>query len=108
MGPVVAAGGDPVRPLPFLRRAGDRATRLRAHAGRGVGGETSVTGADPETLARTRLRERQGAGARYDAPTAPAADLLLARRGTAYFARQLNALSDIELDGPSALAKQTR
>jgi maleylpyruvate isomerase len=63
---------------------------------------------DPETLARTRLRERQGAGARYDAPTAPAADLLLARRGTAYFARQLNALSDIELDGPSALAKQTR
>jgi maleylpyruvate isomerase len=67
-----------------------------------------LTVIDPETLARTLLRERQGAGARYDAPTAPAADLLLARRGTAYFARQLNGFSDIELDGPSALAKQTR
>jgi maleylpyruvate isomerase len=67
-----------------------------------------VTGADPDTLARTLLRERQGAGARYDAPAAPAADLLLARRGTAYFARQLNGLSDAELDGPSAVTKQTR
>jgi maleylpyruvate isomerase len=67
-----------------------------------------LTVMDPDTLARTLLRERQGAGARYDAPTAPAADLLLARRGTAYFARQLNGLSDIELDGPSALATQTR
>jgi maleylpyruvate isomerase len=59
-------------------------------------------------LARELLRERQGAGARYDAPQAPAADLLLARRGTAYFARQLNAFSDLDLDRPSALEKQTR
>lgn len=55
--------------------------------------------ANPDTLARTLLRERQGPGARYDAPTAPAADLLLARRGTAYFARQLNRLTDAELSG---------
>jgi maleylpyruvate isomerase len=67
-----------------------------------------LTVTDPETLARTQLRERQGAGARYDAPTAPAADLLLARRGTAYFARQLNGFSDAELDGSSALANQAR
>ena len=63
MGAVVAAGGDAVRPLPFLRRASDRATRLRAHAGRGVGGETSVTGADPDiaragAAARTARRGR--------------------------------------------------
>lgn len=44
------------------------------------------------------LKARQGAGARYDAPNAPADDLLLARRGTAYFARKLNELSDSELD----------
>ena len=73
-----------------------------------TGRETSVTGTDPDTLARAMLRERQGAGARYDAPTAPASDLLLARRGTAYFARQLNSFTDAELDGPSAFAGQTR
>jgi len=67
-----------------------------------------VTGADPDILARALLRERQGAGARYDAPTAPAADLLLARRGTAYFARQLNGLTDAELTGPSAIAGWAR
>jgi maleylpyruvate isomerase len=67
-----------------------------------------LTVVDSETLARTLSRKRQGAGGRYDAPTAPAADLLMARRGTAYFARQLNGFSDLEIDGPSALAKQTR
>jgi maleylpyruvate isomerase len=67
-----------------------------------------LTGADPDTLALALPRERQGAGARYDAPTAPAADLLLARRGTAYFARQLNDLTDAELNGPAAMAGRTR
>lgn len=51
--------------------------------------------------ARALLRERQGAGARYDSPAAPAQDLLLARRGTAFFARHLNGLTDPELDGLS-------
>ena len=67
-----------------------------------------MTGADPDILARALLRERQGVGARYDAPTAPAADLLLARRGTAYFARQLNGLTDAELTGPSGIAGWAR
>ncbi|WGW04760.1 DinB family protein [Tropicibacter oceani] len=44
------------------------------------------------------LKARQGTGARYDAPNAPAEDLLLARRGTAYFARKLNELTDRDLD----------
>lgn len=56
---------------------------------------------DPDALARRRLRERQGAGARYDAASAPADHLLLARRGTAFFARILNGLTDAELDAPS-------
>ncbi|MBF9043695.1 maleylpyruvate isomerase [Rhodobacterales bacterium HKCCE4037] len=46
---------------------------------------------------RAALVARQGAGARYDAAEAPAEALLLARRGTAYFARVLNGLSDQEL-----------
>ncbi|WP_300439974.1 maleylpyruvate isomerase N-terminal domain-containing protein [uncultured Mameliella sp.] len=54
-----------------------------------------------EQAAREALRARQGAGARYDAASAPAEDLLLARRGTAYFARKLGELSDAELDAPS-------
>lgn len=52
--------------------------------------------------ARDALRARQGAGARYDAPTAPAADLALARRGAAYFARRLNAQGDADLALPSS------
>lgn len=56
-----------------------------------------------EEDAKARLRQRQGAGARYDSPAAPARDLLWARRGTAYFARHLNALSDSELDAPSRI-----
>lgn len=51
--------------------------------------------------ARDALRARQGAGARYDAETAPQGDLLLARRGTAYFARKLNELPDEDLAAPS-------
>lgn len=54
-----------------------------------------------EQAAREALRARQGAGARYDAASAPAEDLLLARRGTAYFARKLAELSDADLDAPS-------
>ena len=54
------------------------------------------------------LRERQGKGARYDAENSPHATLSLARRGTAYFARKLNELSDDDLDGPSLLPGWTR
>lgn len=53
--------------------------------------------------ARAALRRRQGAGARYDAESAPALELDWARRGTAYFARLLNGLSDSDLDAPSRL-----
>lgn len=54
-----------------------------------------------ETAERAALRARQGKGARYDSPDAPADELALARLGTAYFARKLNELSDAELDHPS-------
>lgn len=47
------------------------------------------------------LKARQGAGARYDAADAPGEYLLLARRGSAFFARKLNELSDVDLDAPS-------
>lgn len=60
------------------------------------------------TAAEHELRQRQGVGARYDAPNAPHADLVLARRGTAYFARKLNELSDTELDEPSLLPGWSR
>jgi len=56
---------------------------------------------ETDRSAREALRARQGAGARYDAPNAPAGDLLLARRGAAFFARKLNELSDADFDGPS-------
>ncbi|MDN3722663.1 maleylpyruvate isomerase N-terminal domain-containing protein [Roseibium salinum] len=58
--------------------------------------------------ARAALKLRQGSGARYDAAGAPARSLDWARRGTAYFARLLNDLSDAELDAPSALPGQSR
>lgn len=58
--------------------------------------------------ARAALRRRQGIGARYDSPNAPAADLDLARRGTAFFARKLNELTDAEFAAPSRLAGWTR
>ncbi len=54
-----------------------------------------------EQSARDALRARQGKGARYDAPEAPHADLLLARRGAAYFARKLGELQDADLSAPS-------
>jgi maleylpyruvate isomerase len=54
------------------------------------------------------LRARQGAGARYDSPNAPARELAWARRGTAYFARKLNELTDDELDAPSLLSGWSR
>ncbi len=58
--------------------------------------------------ARAALRARQGRGARHDAPEAPARDLALARRGTAYFARLLNALADADLHLPSRRPGQSR
>lgn len=58
--------------------------------------------------ARHALRERQGMGARYDCEEAPAVDLLLARLGTAYFARKLNELTDTQLDFPSQVAGWSR
>ena len=57
---------------------------------------------------RAALRARLGAGARYDSPAAPAEDLVLARRGTAYFARKLNELVDRDLDAPSLVSGWTR
>ncbi|WP_323771830.1 maleylpyruvate isomerase N-terminal domain-containing protein [Antarctobacter sp.] len=61
-----------------------------------------------DDAARAALRARQGAGARYDAPSAPAADLLLARRGTAYFARKLGELPDTALSEPSLRVARSR
>jgi maleylpyruvate isomerase len=58
--------------------------------------------------AEVALRQRQGDGARYDSPSAPAQDLTWARRGTAYFARVLNGLSDNALDEPSLIPGWTR
>ena len=62
------------------------------------------------TLAEARevLRARQGKGARYDAPEAPADALGLARRGTAYFARVLNWVEDDALYAPSGVPGWTR
>lgn len=56
---------------------------------------------DPLDAARVALRARQGAGARYDAANAPAADLALARGATAYFARLLNGIDDKALTAPA-------
>lgn len=58
--------------------------------------------------ARAALRERQGAGARYDAAEAPAEELGWARLGTAYFARLLNDLADDALDTPSLVPGWSR
>ena len=54
-----------------------------------------------EEAARAELQARQGAGARYDSTAAPADALLLARRGTAYFARKLNEVPDNAFRAPS-------
>lgn len=61
-----------------------------------------------ESAARDALRARQGPGARYDAPLAPADELALARRGTAYFARVLNGLPDEDFGAPSLVPGWTR
>lgn len=53
-----------------------------------------------DRAAQAALRARQGDGARYDAEEAPAEDLLLARRATAFFARKLNELEDPALLHP--------
>lgn len=58
--------------------------------------------------AREALRERQGKGARYDSPAAPATPLALARLGTAYFARKLNELPDAALGAPSLVPGWSR
>ncbi|AUR01583.1 maleylpyruvate isomerase N-terminal domain-containing protein [Phaeobacter inhibens] len=58
--------------------------------------------------ARAALRQRQGKGARFDAASAPHDDLLLARRGTAFFARKLSELSDTDLYQPSAFQGRSR
>lgn len=64
-----------------------------------------MTPALGETLdeARDALRERQGGGARYDAPEAPDRELAWARTGTAYFARSLMNLDNAGLREPSSL-----
>ncbi len=64
--------------------------------------------AGEDRAARAALRARQGEGARYDAPAAPHDDLLLARRGTAYFARKLNELRDDDFFRPCLRAGWTR
>ncbi|MFG1466319.1 maleylpyruvate isomerase family mycothiol-dependent enzyme [Xanthobacter sp. DSM 24535] len=66
-----------------------------------------MTGA-AESAAREALRARQGPGARYDAGLAPAGELALARRGTAYFARVLNGLPDEDFGAPSLVPGWTR
>lgn len=58
--------------------------------------------------AREALRARQGSGARYDAPAAPATELAWVRLGTAYFARLLNALDDNALAAPSRVSGWSR
>lgn len=58
--------------------------------------------------AHEALKERQGSGARYDAPNAPAEDLLLARRGAAHFARKLNEITDEGLAQQSLIKGWTR
>ena len=57
---------------------------------------------------RAAFMKRQGKGARYDAHNAPTEELLLARRGAAYFARQLNELTNSELYGESRIPGWTR
>ncbi len=63
---------------------------------------------ETDTAAREALKARLGKGARFDAPNAPAEDLLLARRGTAYFARKLMELSDDALFERAAISGLTR
>lgn len=59
-------------------------------------------------MAREVLRQKQGTGARNDAPSAPARALQWARLGTAYFVRKLGTLDDIALGAESRRAGVTR
>lgn len=70
--------------------------------------EMNASGQDEDAVARARLRERLGTGARYDSPNAPHRELSWARRGTAYFARKLNELSDEDLDGDALVSGWNR
>ncbi|SFK04806.1 maleylpyruvate isomerase N-terminal domain-containing protein [Celeribacter neptunius] len=70
--------------------------------------QTSSGLTETDLAAREALKARLGKGARFDAPNAPAEELLLARRGTAYFARKLMELSDEALYAPSALEGLSR
>jgi maleylpyruvate isomerase len=73
-----------------------------------VSGPTLPIKARVLTSEEAALRDRQGAGARYDATEAPHDALALARSGTAYFARRLAELGDDELNAPSLLPGWTR
>lgn len=64
------------------------------------------TNAGSQALAAFKLRQCKGA--RFDAASAPAAELLLARRGAAYFARQLNSIVDTDLQSPALRQGWTR
>lgn len=65
-----------------------------------------MDGQYPDELAA--FRQRQGKGARYDSTSAPHNELLLARRGTAFFARKLMELSDQNIYLPSRLMTISR
>lgn len=56
--------------------------------------------------ARKELIERQGTGARYDAPGAPSDDLLAVRRLTSVLARLINDLPDSSLSKGSETAQK--
>lgn len=62
----------------------------------------------PLDAATADLRQRLGKGARYDSDAAPALELAWARRGTAYFARKLNELTDDELLAADDLGRKRR
>ena len=61
-----------------------------------------------DQAARAAFIKRQGKGARYDAQNAPIEELLLARHGAAYFARQLNELANKDFYGSSRIPRWTR
>lgn len=64
--------------------------------------------AAPNMSGEAALRARLGVGARHDAPGAPSEGLRLARHGMAFFARQLNGLSDADLGQPSRIPSWQR